>query len=696
MSSLLLSALLVAPALASDQPRSGPPPNAAASVELSGDLLTVAYEGRSILAAKVAGASGVVLTRLVHDDGGRIEQVILLEARDKKTVVVGLRGEITASDESFPCEVDRRRAGLDVVRHSSGLSRSWLNRAVYDRQRDWALSVDIPATVRIAPLEAGPGHRFEISAQGPRLTLRFRPRYYQRHRGLAFFEPWTYRTWDKSVAGWCSWYAYKTTIDEEKTRTTTLRLAETLRPFGFEYVQIDDGYQREPVGTPESWLVPNAKFPGGLEALSEYIRGQGLRPGIWTHVGMKDAAFVDAHRELFVEGPDGGPALGNWIGYVMDGSNPATLDTLVRPLYRRLKSMGWDYFKVDALRHLRYEGYNTFADYFDRKHLDRTSVYRSVVAAIREEVGRDRYLLGCWGPRPELVGLIDGCRLGDDGFSYAGLAQYNSFNNVVWRNDPDHVELSDEEAYRSTSVTSLTGSVLMLTDKPERYASPIVEVARRAAPVLVTRPGQIYDVDPSRSATLGQTYTEVSGDGPRVFDASYTPRVGLYALEVNRTFESWLVLGRMRDDPAVVPLEDLGLDPDATYLAFEFWSKTLLGEVRKDLRPGRIDPAFGCQVLCLRPKLDHPQLVATSRHLSCGGPDVVSSGWAEGVLRGESEVVGKDPYDLYFNVPDGWRVETVRSPGARVSAPERKGNLAIVRLLSPANATLSWQAVFAR
>lgn len=52
--------------------------------------------------------------------------------------------------------------------------------------------------------------------------------------------------------------------------------------------------------------------------------------------------------------------------------------------------------------------------------------------------------------------------------------------------------------------------------------------------------------------------------------------------------------------------------------------------------------------------------------------------------------MGKDPYDLYFNVPSGFRLVTVRCPGARVAATERKGNLATVRLLSPANGKLSW------
>ena len=101
-------------------------------------------------------------------------------------------------------------------------------------------------------------------------------------------------------------------------------------------------------------------------------------------------------------------------------------------------------------------------------------------------------------------------------------------------------------------------------------------------------------------------------------------------------------------------------------------------------------------MLCLRSKLEHPQLVATSRHLSCGGPDLLSVAWAGDMLSGESEVVGEDPYDLYVNVPSGFRLVTVRCPGARVAAAERKGNLAIVRLLSPADAKLSWQAVFTR
>jgi hypothetical protein len=131
----------------------------------------------------------------------------------------------------------------------------------------------------------------------------------------------------------------------------------------------------------------------------------------------------------------------------------------------------------------------------------------------------------------------------------------------VWRNDPDHIELSDREAWRSTMVTSLTGSLFLLTDKPERYLTPYVEPAKRAAPVLVTVPGQLYDVDPSRSDNLWQVDGEVSGRDPKPFDAGMAPAANLYQLDVVRPFEAWTVLGRTGGDIDEIPFDQLGLDP---------------------------------------------------------------------------------------------------------------------------------------
>ena len=53
-------------------------------------------------------------------------------------------------------------------------------------------------------------------------------------------------------------------------------MGEVLRPFGYRYLQIDDGYQRLPIGLPDHWLTANEKFPAGLEGLRGYIASRGL------------------------------------------------------------------------------------------------------------------------------------------------------------------------------------------------------------------------------------------------------------------------------------------------------------------------------------------------------------------------------------------------------------------------------------
>jgi hypothetical protein len=676
-------------------PAAGAPENEAARIRIDGGKLGVLYDGRAIFGAEIAaGEAGYDAKVNVVRTGDAVTQTVLLTPRGKGSRV-RLAGTVLGGPESFPCEADRRERGPAVVRHVSGTSRSRLNRAVYDRGRDWVLSVDAGPRAWVSPLAAGrEGREFGLEADGAEIVLRFRPRYYQKHRGLAFFEPWTYRIWAGPIAGWISWFAFYDKVTEADIVETADVLAETLLPFGYDLLQIDDGYQKGE-GRPDLWLNANDKFPRGLGFLPGYIKGKGLRPGIWTNVAFKQADYAGEHEDWFVTEESGKPARGNWIEFSLDASRPEAVDAVVRPVYRGLRDMGWDYFKVDALRHLRYEGYNAHAGHFRRTRKDLVGAFRSYVEAVRQEVGRDRFILGCWGIRPELIGLIDGCRIGTDGFSYAGLAQFNSWNNVVWRNDPDHVELN-EDRYRSTLVTSLTGSVLLLTDKPGLYRTDAVEPARRAAPVLWTVPGQVFDVDPSRSVELGRVDTEVSGSGPRVFDASLRPACDLFSLEIDRPFENWLVLGRTGESAREIAFADLGLDPGTEYWVFEFWTKRLLGSFTGSFWPGPLDPVFRSQALAIRERRPHPQVLATSRHVSCGGADLADVRWADGALTGTSRIVSGDPYDIYLTEPEGYRLEAFSCEGATASEPLREGLAVKVRLWAGESRSAAWKAVFGR
>ncbi len=668
-----------------------PPLNGPCAVSMRNGQLLISYDNRRLLEAAV-DPKQVSFLHIENRTANRVEQVFVLESGDGAEFE--LEGQIQGSEESFACEADNPPKAVALVRHSSGESKSLLNRAVYDRSRDWVLSFDLPAPVSLEPAGTSEGrHIYHFHVKTSKLSIRFRPRFYQYHKGLTYFEPWTYRIWDKPVVGWCSWFAYLNKVTEQNIRTVADSLSSVLLPYGYQYLQIDDGYQQEPIGKPEHWLQPNNKFPSGMAALSRYISDRGLKPGIWTNVSFADSAFANAHPDWFVRNDRQKPVSGEWVGYVMDGSNPATIDHLIRPVYDSLKKEGWNYFKVDALRHLRYEGYNSYPSYFKARGISREDAFRSVVTSIRKSVGKDNYLLACWGIRPELIGLVDGCRIGNDGFSYAGLAQFNSFNNVVWRNDPDHVELTDAEAFRSCSVTSLTGSVLLLTDKPERYKGPILEAARRTSPVLFTRPAQVYEVDPSRIQSLGRYPMEVSGDGPRVFDASYTPFTELYSLELTRPFGNWLVLGRMNDRHARLPLSELGLQADSTYEVFEFWTRTYLGRVKKELVFPAIDAAYNCQVFCLRKAVSHPQLLATNRHISCGGVELISCDWKGGLLSGQSELVAGDEYDIYIQVPSGYRPGKI-STEADLLGSKLENSLLTVRMKSKQARTISWEIEF--
>lgn len=682
--------LLVSPMLIFSGEKPASPPNKPAGVTIQGRTIQMEYEGTPLFKAEIRG-EGIrfdtnTLTETVGDRVTQIVQITTESFQDSVEVI----GQIFGSRESFPCETDRRDEGLAVVRHAHGLSRNLLNRGVYDRNRDWAISVDHNPDVRIIPVKDDPeGRTYDIRIRGYEIIIRFRPRFYQKHRGLEYYEPWAYDVWQEPVVGWCSWFAYFQDVTEEDIEKTADVLSEVLLPYGYEYLQMDDGFQQAH-GLPEYWLEPNDKFPGGLEHLAAYIESKGLKPGIWTNVAFNQKDFAERNKSMFVLDEEGQVARGNWIDMSVDGSNDQAVDRIIRPVYSGLERMGWKYFKVDALRHLRYEGYNSHPEYFRKKGVERVDAYRAVVSAIREEIGRENFMLGCWGIRPELVGIIDSCRIGTDGFSFAGLSQYNSFNNVVWRNDPDHIELSPEEAYRSTMVTSLTGSLFMLTDTPELYRTDAVDPAKRAAPVLFTVPGQTFDVDPSRSQYLDRAGVEVSGSGPRIFDASRTPSVHLFLLEIDKPFENWVLLGRTGGHFEDIPFEELGLDKEREYYVFEFWSKNLAGSFSGSFRPGKIDPRFNCQLFCIRKRLDRPQVIATSRHITCGGYDLEKVAWDGTRLFGISHVVAGESTVLYLTEPEGFMLKDASCNGAEIRSIEKKDGSVQIEIVPGQNGIVSW------
>jgi alpha-galactosidase len=708
----------------------GPPPNSPAEIKLdeTSGKFRMTYGDKTILDGQLffrmndqdyslPRVKGKVISTLSGNTANNSNPIIRYSSQtDQATSVSGkveitqkitlssnspivLKARVFTSEEGFPCELSRRmQERFPIIRNTVGEpSRNLRNDAIYERKWDWVISATSDQTA-IKPSKTGKTNRqFDLEIVGTNITLTFMPRFYQIHKNIQFFEPWTYKVWQDSVCGWCSWWPYRTEISEEIVARVCDVFAEKLRDYGFEYIQIDDGYQSSGGGLPEDWLNTNReRFPGGLAHLAEIIRQRGLKPALWVNVHFGNAEYVQKHKDWFVTDQNGEPYKGNWIDYGLDGSVPEAVDSVVRPTYRALKQQGWKYIKVDTLRHLLYDCYYPCRSYFDKKGVVAEVAFRNYLSAIREELGRDTYMLACWGVLPEVVGIADGCRLGGDGFGPTTFLQYNSWNNIVWRNDPDHMDITPEgeEWIRPVTVT-MAGAQMLLTDKVEVYQNDAkIEGAKRCAPVLFTVPGQLYDFDPTKTDNVKAGKRNESGGGPSgPIDADQHGKFcEWWLLEINRPFDSWNILARMdyKDLPRTeVRFTDLGLPDDKEYLVFEYRTSRFLGSFKGSFTvPAQ--RARDVSIYAIREKLGRPQLLATSRHVTCGGPDLQMLKFENGELTGVSQVVGKDIYKIYIYLPAGTHLGKVSADKAKVINARTEGQMAIVELLSEKSATVKW------
>jgi hypothetical protein len=208
--------------------------------------------------------------------------------------------------------------------------------------------------------------------------------------------------------------------------------------------------------------------------------------------------------------------------------------------------------------------------------------------------------------------------------------------------------------------------------------------------VPTTVPEQVFDVDPSRSSQLARADVEVSGAGPRPLDADQLPVTHLFQLDIARPFERWTVLGRTGGADRRILFADLGLRDSTEYLVFEFWTHRLIAATRAGFAFAPLDSAIRAQAYCIRERLPHPQLIATSRHVTCGGPDLRQVAWRDGELTGRSVVVADDPYVLYLTEPAGRSFVSASASGARVVSTSFSNGMRVIRLQPAASGPVEW------
>jgi hypothetical protein len=361
-------------------------------------------------------------------------------------------------------------------------------------------------------------------------------------------------------------------------------------------------------------------------------------------------------------------------------------------VFRQLLDWGYEAFKWDIIPMSLWVADQHHAR-FRNPTLTSDAALRGLVQAAREVIGPSRYMMSCSGHMFRditlAIDLFDGGRVGGDIFNWdeyvkqaVGRAYtYLCFNNILFYADLDNVVIREEfntldQARSRVSFTALTGTPVTLGDHLPALPPERVELLRRIMPVLDIHP---MDLD------------------------EHTMDAGLSVLNlvIAKPFEQWNVVDVFNTtDTARHVRIDLAADlhlaagNGESYLAYDFWQKRFMGTVERavelDLAP------FASTVLCIRRRLDRPQVVSSARHITQGGHDLVSVHWDadRAVLTGVAQVVGGEPYTLTLHVPPGFAtLRAVSEPPVEL-VPTTDSITTVT--LRPQNAgQVAWSVVFA-
>jgi hypothetical protein len=448
------------------------------------------------------------------------------------------------------------------------------------------------------------------------------PEYYRQHFNQ-YFHRFNKQQFPNAPVGWLSWYCYFFDFNEEKARRIA-DFAEThFKPFGFEYVQLENWQQHSDKMPPSDFyqinLTPDArKFPHGLRAVADMLHAKGLKAGMYlVPFGTGEREFFEQNRDMFLLDKQGKP-LSNWCGqYILDPTQPKAREYIRHMVRTMTQDWGYDYLKIDGLE----LGGNYSDEFFEKPevracmHQPCDDPLRSIVELLSESMGKSTFLLACAARSDETgrcPGLVQGARVGTDVFGDGENPSWRAvlhtarvttnachLNNIAWYNDPDVLSirepLSLEHARFLSTIVGLTGELLFLGDILYELPPERVAMLQKLMPVCDIYPGHLL-----RNKQLQPVWN----------------------LLIRRPFEQWNVVALFNWEEkkaAEIRLsaEELDLEPGKEYLLYDFWNNRYLGTLAGDRQFNL--PAQTMLLLGVRQKLDRPQFLSIDRHITQGG-----------------------------------------------------------------------------
>ena len=254
--------------------------------------------------------------------------------------------------------------------------------------------------------------------------------------------------------GWWSWTAYYFGLNQGAALTNAQWLAQNLKPLGYTFFHIDEGYQysRGEYATPDATL-----FPDGLGALERKVTALGLTPGIWTapfEVGQRSWVYQN-HQDWLVHNAEGKPIhLGSVDDkepiYALDVTHPGAQQYLRHTYTVMARDWGVRYFKLDFMEDSAVEGH-----YF-KPNTTALEAQRIGLGLIRDAAGNSVLLDKDGSAMLNPVGYVDEGRISQDtGHTFGsskdaatGIAARYYMNHNFFTSDPDAFSVSTQTLLR--------------------------------------------------------------------------------------------------------------------------------------------------------------------------------------------------------------------------------------------------------
>jgi hypothetical protein len=598
--------------------------------------------------------------------------------------------------------------------------------ALFDRPTDTAL--EFPEGTLLEGEGAPQGRRLLSLplVDGP--EVRLIQDYYTKTLGLPYYTDFRNQYFPAAPVVWNSWTWFYSEVTEKGIVENVDWIAKNLAGYAPLNVTIDDGAERGEKG--EHYWTYNwdtKKFPHGGKWLAQYIKSKGLRAGLWV-VPNAYAGAVKEHPEWYLRDTTGVMIL-DYNTPALDCTNPQVLDHL-RSMFTTLKDWGFTYYKFDGEHAL-----TAYVPSIDRSILydpkkDPLEAYRNRARVIREAVGPETFIEACPAGTPlNGIGIWDAYFNGEDVYNswtgmYAFFASLNAnlfLNNVVSYLMPGEgiclapeitiekargvinrqhyrvvttretgartIGVNDAQARTVATFNVLSGAVYALADNLPDLPPDRVKMIKQTLPSLPVVPVDLFSRGSYMHWDLFEEFTleNYEHDFPRVMDLKVNCEAGVYDVVA---LTNWAPSDTERE----VSFEGtLGLNPDKSYLVFDFWNQRLGGVFREGFKAGI--KSYDTRVFIVRPAESRPQFITSDRHLT-GAVGVERLAWDEtaGSVSGTAHMMPDEDLSLFFHVPMDRSFAKFVADG-KVLETRQEGELLKVRIAAK-QGTVDWTCRF--